>query len=126
MRLERPGPGRIRRLDRRRADCERVRARRANGANSVGRIDRAVPARVPDQEADTLTGILAPAGTPPAIIAKLNSEIKRAVEGPDVRDKLTVLGFVPVLNTPDEFSVRIQKEMTKWGKVVHDANIKIE
>jgi tripartite-type tricarboxylate transporter receptor subunit TctC len=83
-------------------------------------------AGVPDQEADTLTGILAPAGTPPAIIAKLNSEIKRAVEGPDVRDKLTVLGFVPVLNTPDEFAVRIEKEMTKWGKVVHDANIKIE
>jgi tripartite-type tricarboxylate transporter receptor subunit TctC len=37
-----------------------------------------------------------------------------------------VLGFVPVLNTPDEFAVRIEKEMTKWGKVVHDANIKIE
>jgi tripartite-type tricarboxylate transporter receptor subunit TctC len=83
-------------------------------------------AGVPDQEADTLTGILAPAGTPPAIIAKLNSEIKRAVEGADLRDKLTVLGFVPVLNTPDEFAVRIEKEMTKWGKVVHDANIKIE
>jgi tripartite-type tricarboxylate transporter receptor subunit TctC len=83
-------------------------------------------AGVPDQEADTLTGILAPAGTPLPIIRKLNSEIKRAVEGADVRDKLTVLGFEPVLNTPEEFSARIQTEMVKWEKVVHDAHIKIE
>jgi tripartite-type tricarboxylate transporter receptor subunit TctC len=83
-------------------------------------------ANVPDQEADTLTGILAPAGTPAAIVAKLNAEIKKAVEGADVREKLTVLGFVPVLNTPDQFAARIEQEMTKWGKVVRDANIKIE
>jgi tripartite-type tricarboxylate transporter receptor subunit TctC len=53
-------------------------------------------------------------------------EIKRAVEEPDVRNKLAVLGFQPVLNTPDEFSARIRTEMAKWGKVVRDANIKIE
>jgi tripartite-type tricarboxylate transporter receptor subunit TctC len=81
---------------------------------------------VTDQEADTLTGIVAPAGTPPAIVEKLNMEIKRAVEQPDVRDKLAVLGFQPVLNTPEEFSARIRTEMAKWGKVVRDANIKIE
>ena len=83
-------------------------------------------AGVADQEADTLTGILAPAGTPTPIIRSLNSEIKRAVERPDVRDKLTVLGFEPVLNTPEEFSARIQTEMAKWEKVVRDARIKIE
>jgi tripartite-type tricarboxylate transporter receptor subunit TctC len=83
-------------------------------------------AGVADQEADTLTGIVAPAGTPAAIVEKLNTEIKRAVEQPDVRDKLAVLGFQPVLNTPDEFSARIRTEMAKWGKVVRDANIKIE
>jgi tripartite-type tricarboxylate transporter receptor subunit TctC len=83
-------------------------------------------AGVTDQEAETLTGILAPAGTPPAIIGKLNSEIKRAVEQPDVKDKLAVLGFQPVLNTPDEFSARIREEMAKWEKVVHDAKIRIE
>jgi tripartite-type tricarboxylate transporter receptor subunit TctC len=83
-------------------------------------------AGVTDQEADTLTGIVAPAGTPPAIVEKLNMEIKRAVEQPDVRDKLAVLGFQPVLNTPEEFSARIRTEMAKWGKVVRDANIKIE
>jgi tripartite-type tricarboxylate transporter receptor subunit TctC len=83
-------------------------------------------AGVPDQEADTLTGMVAPAGTPTAIIAKLNAEIKKAVEQKEVLDKLTVLGFVPVLNTPDEFSDRIKQEMEKWGKVVHNAHIRIE
>jgi len=83
-------------------------------------------AGVTDQEADTLTGILAPAGTPRAIIDTLNGAIKRAVEQPEVRDKLTVLGFEPVLNTPDQFSARIAAEMTKWEKVVRDAHIKIE
>jgi len=83
-------------------------------------------AGVADQEADTLTGILAPAGTPAAIVGKLNLEIKRAVERPDVKDKLAVLGFEPVLNTPDEFSARIRTEMAKWEKVVRDAKIKIE
>jgi tripartite-type tricarboxylate transporter receptor subunit TctC len=83
-------------------------------------------AGVPDQEADTLTGILAPAGTPAAVVSKLYSEIKKAVDAPDVSDKLAALGFLPVLNTPQEFSERIEKEMAKWGKVVHDAHIKIE
>jgi tripartite-type tricarboxylate transporter receptor subunit TctC len=83
-------------------------------------------AGVPDQEADTLTGMVAPAGTPAAIIAKLNGETKKAVEQKEVLDKLTVLGFVPVLNTPDEFSDRIKREIEKWGKVVHDAHIRIE
>jgi tripartite-type tricarboxylate transporter receptor subunit TctC len=105
---------------------------RALAVTTAKRID-ALPdvptmaeAGVADQEAETLTGILAPAGTPPAIIGKLNAEIKRAVEQPDVKDKLAVLGFQPVLNTPEEFSARIRKEMAKWEKVVHDAKIRIE
>jgi tripartite-type tricarboxylate transporter receptor subunit TctC len=98
----------------------------ARRAAALPDVPTMAEAGIADQEADTLTGILAPAGTPESIIRKLNSEIKRAVEQPDVRDKLTVLGFEPVLNTPEEFSARIQTEMAKWEKVVHDAHIKIE
>jgi tripartite-type tricarboxylate transporter receptor subunit TctC len=78
------------------------------------------------QEADTLTGIVAPAGTPHEIVDKLYREIKRVVALPDVKDKLASLGFDPVVNTPDEFATRIKEELAKWEKVVHDAKIKIE
>jgi tripartite-type tricarboxylate transporter receptor subunit TctC len=81
---------------------------------------------VKDQEADTLTGIVAPAGTPKEIVELLYREIAKSVARPDVKERLANLGFKPVANTPDEFTARIKLEMEKWGKVVHDANLRIE
>ena len=81
---------------------------------------------VKDQEADTLTGIVAPAGTPKEIVELLAREIARSVAQPEVRERLAALGFKPVANTPDEFSARIKLEIEKWGKVVRDANLRIE
>jgi tripartite-type tricarboxylate transporter receptor subunit TctC len=81
---------------------------------------------VKDQEADTLTGIVAPAGTPKEIVELLYREIAKSVARPDVKERLAVLGFKPVANTPDEFAARIRLEMEKWSKVVHDANLRIE
>jgi tripartite-type tricarboxylate transporter receptor subunit TctC len=81
---------------------------------------------VQDQEADTLTGIVAPAGTPKEIVELLAREVAKAAAQPDVRQKLEVMGFTPVANTPDEFSARIKVEMEKWGKVVRDAKLRIE
>ena len=78
------------------------------------------------QEADTLTGIVAPAGTPRAIIILLQREIAKAVTQPDVTQQLIKLGFVPVADKPEEFGVRIKSEIVKWGKVVHDAHLRIE
>ena len=56
----------------------------------------------------------------------LQREIAKAVAQPDVKEKLAALGFVPVANTPEQFSVRIKSEMEKWGKVVHAAKLRIE
>jgi tripartite-type tricarboxylate transporter receptor subunit TctC len=81
---------------------------------------------IKDQEADTITGIVAPAGTPKEIIDLLYREIAKAVGQPDVKDRLMTLGFKPVANKPEEFSARIKLEMAKWGKVVHDAKLRIE
>jgi tripartite-type tricarboxylate transporter receptor subunit TctC len=81
---------------------------------------------IKDQDADTLTGIVAPAGTPREIVDLLYREIAKAVAQPDVRERLAVLGFTPVANTPDQFSARIKLEIEKWGKVVRDAKLKIE
>jgi len=81
---------------------------------------------IKDQEADTLTGIVAPAGTPKEIVDLLAREIAKSVARPDVKERLAVLGFKPVANTPDEFAARIKLELEKWGKVVRDANLRIE
>lgn len=81
---------------------------------------------VKDQEADTLTGIVAPSGTPREIVELLAREIAKAVARPDVRERLAALGFKPVANMPDEFDARIKLEIEKWGKVVRDANLRIE
>jgi len=81
---------------------------------------------VAGQEADTLTGIVAPAGTPKEIVELLAREIAKGVQKPDVKDKLAALGFNPVANTPDEWAARIKVEIEKWGKVVKDANLRIE
>jgi tripartite-type tricarboxylate transporter receptor subunit TctC len=81
---------------------------------------------IKDQEADTLTGLVAPAGTPKEIVDLLYREIAKAVSQPDVKERLTVLGFKAIANTPDEFGARIRLEMDKWGKVVRDAKLRIE
>ena len=81
---------------------------------------------IKDQDAETLTGIVAPAGTPKEIVDLLYREIAKAVAQPEVRDRLTTLGFDPVANTPDEFGARIKLEIDKWGKVVRDAKLRIE
>src|SRR5581483_148787 len=83
-------------------------------------------AGVTGQEASTLTGILAPAGTPREIIALLHAEIVKIVALPDVQKRLDDLGFEVVASTPDAFAARIQSEMEKWGKVIRDAKIKVE
>jgi tripartite-type tricarboxylate transporter receptor subunit TctC len=81
---------------------------------------------IKDQEADTITGIVAPAGTPKEIVDLLYRAIAKAAAQADVKDRLTTLGFKPVANRPEEFGARIKLEMEKWGKVVRDAKLRIE
>jgi tripartite-type tricarboxylate transporter receptor subunit TctC len=81
---------------------------------------------VKDQEADTLTGIVVPADTPKAVIDLLQKETAKIVAQGDVKEKLSALGFIPIANTPDQFSARIKVEIEKWGKVVRDAKLRIE
>ena len=80
----------------------------------------------PDQEADTLQGILVPAGTHKAIIDLLHREIVAILAMPDVKEKLSGLGFDPVGNTPEEFAARIKTEIDRWAKVIKDAHIKAD
>ena len=80
----------------------------------------------PDQEAETMQGVLLPAGTPREIVDRLHREVVRAVALPDVKERLAALGFDPVANTPEEFSAYIRSEVNKWARVIREASIKIE
>jgi len=77
-------------------------------------------------ETSTWGGILAPAGTPKAIVAKLNAEINKALSAPDVRQRLQEAGIEVGGGTPQQFSSFIQSEMVKWAKVAKDADIQPE
>jgi tripartite-type tricarboxylate transporter receptor subunit TctC len=71
-------------------------------------------------------GILAPAGTPPAIVAKLNDAIARAVAAPSVQETLKKLGVEPKSSTPEAFAATIRADVDKWAKLVNEADIKLD
>ena len=77
-------------------------------------------------ESDTLTGIVAPAGTPQAVIEKWHAAIVKMAADPETKKKLDTLGFVPVANSPNEFAERIKLEMARWDKVVKTAGIHVD
>ena len=83
-------------------------------------------AGVPDQESDTMQGVLAPTGTPEPIIAVLHREIDKAMTEPEVAQKMAALGFEKIASTPDEFARRIRADIPKWAKVIQTANIRVE
>ena len=78
----------------------------------------------PDLLADNWYGMVAPAGTPPAIVAKLNRLAIEAMQSPDVKEKLASQGAILSGNKPEEFAAYIKSEIAKWGKVVQAAGIK--
>jgi len=71
-------------------------------------------------------GMVAPAGTPKKIIAKVNKEVARILQMPDVVDLLAQNGMVPLLSTPEQFGSFLQSEIKKWAKVVKAANIRVD
>src|SRR5262249_29229906 len=68
-------------------------------------------AGAPGQESEIILGVLVPAGTPQDVIDRLHREIVRIVALPDVRERLSALGFEPIAGTPEEFADRIRWEI---------------
>ena len=77
-------------------------------------------------ESNTYFGVFAPAGTPPAIVQKLNAEINKALQAPDFRERLAALGAEPVGGTPAQFSRVIDSETVKYAAVIKRAGIQAE
>ena len=104
----------------------RLRALASTGdkrAPSLPDLPTVAEAGVPGFEARTWAGMLAPAGTPRAIVTKLHGELTRILHLPDVKERLAVNDFEAVGNTPEAFAVFIRKEVGRWAKVIRDARI---
>lgn len=80
----------------------------------------------PGVDAVSINGLVAPAGTPPDYVRRVNVAVNRALKTRALQDKLLEQGFTLVGGTPDEFAVWIRTEIPKWNKVVKDAGLKME
>ena len=83
-------------------------------------------AGLPGFEASSWFGILAPAGTPPEIIAKLNAEIAKWLASPEAREKMLALGANAAGGAPEDFAKHIAAETAKWQKVVKASGAKVD
>jgi tripartite-type tricarboxylate transporter receptor subunit TctC len=105
---------------------------RALGVTTAGRVAAApeIPtiaeAGLPGYESVQWYGLLAPAGTPREIIARLNKESAAVLGTPKSRELLAADGCEAVMSSPEEFAAYIKAETTKWAKVVKDARIRQE
>jgi len=75
---------------------------------------------------DSWVGILAPAKTPPPVVARLQKEIAAVLAEPETRERYATLGIEPVANAPEQFAEQIRADLARWEKVVRQAGIRIE
>lgn len=94
-----------------------------NRTNALPNVPTADEQGLKGFDANTNGGFLAPAGTPKAIINKLNAEINAALKLPDVRAKLEAAGIDIQGGTPQEYAALIKSDLAKWSKVIKDAGI---
>jgi tripartite-type tricarboxylate transporter receptor subunit TctC len=80
----------------------------------------------PDTSADNWYGLLAPARTPTAVVAKLHDAVAAALAAPDTREKLIASGAIPASTSVAEFAKLLRDELERWGRVVREKNIKGE
>ena len=83
-------------------------------------------AGLPGYECASTNGILAPAGTPPAIIRRLNEEIVKFLQRPDIRERFLAAGSEVIASPPEVFGATIRSEMAKWGKLIRAAGIRAD
>lgn len=83
-------------------------------------------AGLPGYEVSVWYGVLAPAGTPLAVINRLNTEIVRIVQLPDITERWAALGAEPSHSAPEQFAAFLKRDLGKWAKVVRDSGAKID
>jgi tripartite-type tricarboxylate transporter receptor subunit TctC len=81
---------------------------------------------LPGFEVSVWFAVLAPAATPREIVERLNGILVKALQSPDVRERLSSQGAEPIGDTPADFTAVMKRDLVKWAKVVKDANIKLD
>ena len=81
---------------------------------------------VPGFDESTVTGVLAPAGTPPEVVARLNAALAKVLAQPAVKERFALLGSEVQPSTPEQLGAWIRSDLAKWVKVVKQAGIKLE
>ena len=85
-----------------------------------------VEAGVPNFEASSWFGMLAPAGTPPDIVARINGDVAKWLATPEAREKMMAQGAMAIGGSPDDFARHIAAETAKWAKVVKESGAKVD
>lgn len=107
---------------------KRVKAYAVSGAKrsrALPDVPTAAEAGVAGYRFDVWYGMLAPGGTPRAVVSKLNAEITQILKSPATAERFAALGLDPLTSTPQEFAALIGSEIPKWKKVVRAANIRV-
>ena len=89
-------------------------------------IPTAAEAGYPSFEATNVTGLIAPAGTPRDVIEKLNAATQKAIAQPAIREKFAGIGAEATGGTPEQFAAYIRDDLSKWTRIVKDANVKVD
>lgn len=98
--------------------------RRNPGAPEIPTVAEAL--KIPDYEVDSWYAMFAPAKTPPAIVARMQKEVARVIQLPDVKQALLVQGGDTVGSTPEELDRVVKGELRKWAELIRDAKIEVD
>ena len=81
---------------------------------------------MPGFEVGAWQGLMVPANTPRPVIQRLNAEVMKALQSPEVRQKLALQGVEPLGSSPEEYAVYIKEEIARWDRVVKQAGLSLE
>ncbi len=95
-------------------------------ASMLPNVPTMAQAGLSDFDASVWWTLLAPVGTPPNIVARLNTETRKALADPGVRERLGALGAVITPSTPEEATAFLKSESAKWERVIRSAGIKAD
>jgi tripartite-type tricarboxylate transporter receptor subunit TctC len=101
-------------------------AQRSPALPDVPTVEEAGGPALKGFEASSWFGLLAPAGTPPEIVNRIQQEVAKSLGTPAMKEKLLAQGAIPSGNSPADFAKHIEREHTKWAKVVKDSGAKVD
>ncbi|GAA4334683.1 tripartite tricarboxylate transporter substrate binding protein [Pigmentiphaga soli] len=81
---------------------------------------------LPSVDSNNWFGLFVAAKTPPATIARINAAVRRTLQTPEISEKLSAAGSEPAPSTPEELAAIVRNDTAKWGKLIHDAKIKVD